>query len=200
MKKEHNNNKYNIKFYKGICKITNFYLDKMFKPNVIGQEKVQDEPILFVGNHKSGYDILLMAYALKKYGLRFMAKKEFFDGKFGWFFEKCGAFPIDRTKTDMTAVKTAIKLLKEQEKVIIFPEGTRNNNDELLSFKKGYSTIALLSSVKVIPFAITGEYKFRKRPTIEFDDPIDLKSLDIDKKELDSYIEERVKNLIKNSR
>ena len=189
--------KYNIKFYKGILKFTNFYLDKMFNPTVKGLELVHDEPTLFIGNHKSGYDILLVAYALKKYGLRFMSKKEFFEGKFKWFFEKCGAFPIDRSKTDMAAIKNAVRILKEDGKVVIFPEGTRNKENELLEFKKGFSSIALLGGVKIVPFAITGEYKFRKRPTIEFGESIDLKSLNMDKKEIDGYVEDKVKMLIK---
>ena len=190
-------NKYNIKFYKTISKITSFYLDKMYKPVVKGIYNVSENPTLLVGNHKSGYDILLLAYALEDEDLRFMAKKEFFDGKFGWFFESCGAFPIDRSKADMKAVKTAVRLLKEGNKVVIFPEGTRNKGEELLEFKKGFSSIALLGNVEIVPFAITGEYKFRKHPTIEFGESIDLKELDIDKKELDSLVEERVKMLIK---
>ena len=192
--------KYNIKFYKGILKFTNFYLNKMYKPVIKGVELVKDEPTLFIGNHKSGFDILLVAYALKKFGLRFMAKKEFFETKWKWFFEKCGAFPIDRSKVDIGAVKTAVKLLKEDSKVVIFPEGTRNKENELLEFKKGFSSIALLGNVKIVPFAITGEYKFRKHPTIEFGEAIDLKELKMDKKEIDSYVEEKVKMLIKNSR
>lgn len=192
--------KYNIKFYKTILKFTNFYLDKMYKPVVKGVEYVKDEPTLFIGNHISGFDILLLAYALKKHNLRFMAKKEFFDTKFRWFFEKCGAFPIDRSKVDMQAVKTAVKLLKDGNKVVIFPEGTRSRTGELLEFKKGFSSIAQLGNAKVVPFSITGKFEFRKHPTIEFGEAIDFKSLDIDKKEYDSYVEEKVKMLIKNSR
>lgn len=190
-------NKYNIKFYKTILKFTNFYLDKMYKPVIKGIENVQDESTLFIGNHISGFDILILAYALKKRGLRFMAKKEFFDTKWKWFFEKCGAFPIDREKVDLEAVKTAVRLLKEKNDVVIFPEGTRSKTGELLEFKKGFSSIAKLGGVKITPFAITGKFKFRAHPTIEFGEAIDLKTLDIDKKEYDSYVEEKVKMLIK---
>lgn len=195
--------KYSIKFYKGINKITSFYLDKLYKPTIIGKENIKDkEGILLIGNHISGYDILLIAYALKEYDPRFMAKKEFFNTNFKWFFEKAGAFPIDRDKLDLASIRKTINLLKELNIVVIFPEGTRNRTDDImLPFKPGISSIALSGKVKVIPFAITGKYKFRSNIMIEFGKAIDLKELDINKKELDGYLENKVKQMIlKNSR
>lgn len=193
-------NKYSIKFYKRISAFTNFYVDKRFKPIIKGDINIQGESTLLIGNHISAYDILLVAYALKEYSPRFMAKKEFFESSFKWFFEKAGAFPIDRDKLDMVAVKNAIKLLKENNIVVVFPEGTRNKTSEImLPFKKGVASMALLSGAKVVPFAITGDYKFRSHPTIEFDDAIDLKKVDVDRKQLDSFLEEKVKSLILNN-
>lgn len=193
-------NKYSVKFYKGVSKATNFYVDKYFKPIVKGNINIQNESTLMIGNHISAYDILLVAYALKRYAPRFMAKKEFFDSSFKWFFERAGAFPIDRDKLDMEAVRNAIKLLKDNNIVVVFPEGTRNKTNEIiLPFKKGIASMALLSNTKVVPFAITGNYKFKSHPTIEFDDAIDLKKLDVDRNQLDSFLEEKVKSLILNN-
>ena len=194
-----NLNKYNIKFYKSIRKICNFYLEKIFRPKVINKIVLDDKPILLIGNHKSGYDILMLWYALKNENLRFMAKKEFFDTKLSNPFYMCGAFPIDRDKNDLVALKTAVKLLKNNEKVVIFPEGTRNKTENvLLPFKKGFSNIALLGKANVVPFAIKGTYKLFKHPTIVFGEPIDFKEINIEKDKMDSYVEEKVKKLLMN--
>jgi len=190
--------RYSIKFYKGCRLLTDFYLDKFYNPKIVGKENLPDTGYLLVGNHKSGLDILLVAYALRKYNPRFMAKKEFFKNSISkWLFEKVGAFPIDRQSLDLTAVKKAIRLLKDNNIVVIFPEGTRNNKEEMLPFKKGVASISMIGNSKVVPFGISGDYKFRSKPTIEFGEAIDFKEESIGKEEADNYLQEKVKNLIR---
>jgi 1-acyl-sn-glycerol-3-phosphate acyltransferase len=190
--------RYSIKFYKGCRLLTDFYLDKFYNPKIVGKENLLDTGYLLVGNHKSGLDILLVAYALRKYNPRFMAKKEFFENPISkWLFEKVGAFPIDRQSLDLTAVKKAIRLLKDNNIVVIFPEGTRNTKEEMLPFKKGVASISMISNSKVVPFGISGDYKFRSKPTIEFGKAIDFKEESIGKEEADNYLQEKVKNLIR---
>ncbi len=190
--------RYSIKFYKGCRLLTNFYLDKFYKPQIIGKENLPEDGYLLVGNHKSSLDILLVAYALKKYNPRFMAKKEFFENRLmKWLFEKVGAFPIDRQSIDISAVKKAIKLLKENNVVVIFPEGTRNTNEEMLPFKKGVASISIIGNSKVVPFGITGDYKFRSKPIITFGSAIDFKEENVSKDEADDYLQAKVKNLIR---
>lgn len=192
--------RYSIKFYKGCRLLTDFYLDKFYNPKMIGIENLPNDGYLLVGNHKSGLDILLVAYALRKYNPRFMAKKEFFQNSISkWLFEKLGAFPIDRQSIDISAVKKAVRLLKDNNIVVIFPEGTRNTNEEMLPFKKGVASISMISNSKVVPFGISGDYKFRSKPTIEFGNIIDFKKEDINKEEADNYLQEKVKNLIRNN-
>lgn len=192
--------RYSIKFYKGCRLLTDFYLDKFYNPKIVGRENLPDSGYLLVGNHKSGLDILLVAYALRKYNPRFMAKKEFFENPIlKWLFEKVGAFPIDRQSLDLTAVKKAIRLLKDNNIVVIFPEGTRNTKEEMLPFKKGVASISMISNSKVVPFGISGDYKFRSKPTIEFGKAIDFKEESIGKEEADNYLQEKVKNLIRNN-
>ena len=111
--------------------------------------------------------------------------------------EKAGAFPINRESIDLAAVKNAIRLLKDNNIVVIFPEGTRNNKEEMLPFKKGIASISMISNSKVIPFGISGDYKFRSKPTIEFGEAIDFKKENISKDEADNYLQEKVKNLIR---
>lgn len=190
--------KYNIKFYRSIKKLNKFCVDKIYKPTIINKELIPEENVLFLGNHKSAKDIMLLCAALEDKDLRFMAKKEHFDKIYGPIFLKCGAFPINRNHNDIGAVKTAITILRNKEDLVIFPEGTRNKTDEpLLPFKKGFSKIALLGNAKIVPFGITGEYKFRSHPTLTFGETIDLKNLDIPKEEMDDYVENKILKLLK---
>ena len=66
-----------------------------------------------------------------------------------------------------------------------------------LPFKKGVASISMISNSKVVPFGISGDYKFRSKPTIEFGKAIDFKEESIGKEEADNYLQEKVKNLIR---
>lgn len=73
-----------------------------------------------------------------------------------------GTIFIDRNQTSSaksTMVKVGQNMKTEQNKVFMFPEGTRNKGDQLLPFKKGAFHIALLNKVPIIPIVI-GPYHF----------------------------------------
>jgi 1-acyl-sn-glycerol-3-phosphate acyltransferase len=54
-----------------------------------------------------------------------MGKAELFENPaLNWFFRKTGGFPVHRGESDITAVKTAIQVLKSGDNLLIFPEGT----------------------------------------------------------------------------
>ena len=102
-----------------------------------------------------------------------MAKKEYFDGKFAWFFRAMGCIPVDRQNTDIRSVKSAMKVLRKDGAIGIFPEGTRNRTDAfLLEFKPGAVSLAKKTDAYLVPFGITGDYKFRsKNLTIRYGKP-----------------------------
>lgn len=184
----------NLKFYNGVTSLTGFYIDKIYKPEVILPEHIDlDKNYLFAGNHVHWLDPALVVYALDKLPIHFMAKKELFENYLlRYIVENLGAFPIDRGNNDIKAVKTAIKLLKDGENIGIFPEGTRNKT--LWEFKKGIPKIANIAKKEIIPFGISGEYKYNGNLTIKFGQPIDFK--DIDKNKQDEYLKEKIKELI----
>lgn len=59
-----------------------------------------------------------------------MAKKEYFDGKFAWFFRSSGCISVDRSKKDEEATSQALEVLKNNHALGLFPEGTRNGLKE----------------------------------------------------------------------
>lgn len=149
-------------------KIAKGVLGPIFKlfyhPTIIGKENIPTEGAIIVcGNHKHLYDQCLPIVSTKRF-LRYMAKKEYFDGKMAWFFKWVGCIPVNRSIKDTNAKDCAIAHLKNGGAIGIFPEGTRNKTKEfLLPFKYGAVSMAQKTGAKIVPFGITGEYKFRSK-------------------------------------
>lgn len=187
--------KYNIKFYNGVKKVVGVPLKLFFDVRVNGLENIPDENYILAGNHKSMWDIILLATSIPT-NIRFMGKKELFNNSITKnFFSKVGAFPVDRDNIDINAIKTSLRLLKQGETIGVFPEGTRNKTENLiLPFKKGVTRIAIKTKKVIVPFGIDGDYKLGKIVNLNIGKPIDM-SL-IDKEHQTEYLEEKVKELI----
>ena len=153
-----------------------------YHPKVIGKENIpKTGPILIVGNHKHFCDQFLAIISTKRF-ITYMAKKEYFDNKKSrWFFKYTGCISVDRSKHDETAKNKAIDVLKNDGAVGLFPEGTRNKTKELLlPFKYGTVSMAYKTDSMIVPFAITGDYKFRsKNLVIRFGKPFKVGNKDL---------------------
>ena len=105
-------------------------------------------------NHTSNWDPVFMALAARK-PIRFMGKIELFKIPIlSPIFLALGAFPVDRGNNDISAIKTAMTILKNKETLMIFPEGTRNRSEEIIA-KAGVVTIAVHTDAKIIPVFIS---------------------------------------------
>lgn len=143
-----------------------------YKPKIIGKENIPvDGPIVLAGNHRHLYDQCMIIIATKRV-IHYMAKKEYFKGAFRWFFKSAGCIPVDRTKKDPNAKRLAMEVLNDKEALGIFPEGTRNKTDKLLlPFKYGAVSLAQKGDAVIVPFGISGDYKFRSGITIKIGKP-----------------------------
>ena len=160
-----------FKIYKAILgPIFKFY----YNPKVIGKEFIpKDGPILLVGNHIHLMDQCVPILSTKRV-VKYMAKKEYFDNKkVAWFFKTAGCIPVDRSKKDESAVKSALDVLNNGGAIGLFPEGTRNKTNLFLQpFKFGAVSMAQKTGAYLVPFGITGDYKFRsKNLTVRFGKP-----------------------------
>ncbi|CDE73627.1 1-acyl-sn-glycerol-3-phosphate acyltransferase [Clostridium sp. CAG:451] len=154
-----------------------------YNPKIINKEVIPKEgPILIVGNHKHIYDQCLTIMATKRV-IHYMAKKEYFDGKMAWFFKLVGCIPVDRSIKDHNATDKALKVLNSGGAIGLFPEGTRNKTKDvfLLPFKFGTVSMAKKTNATIIPFGLTGDYKFRsKNLTIRYGTPFKVGEMDLD--------------------
>lgn len=152
-------------------------------------------PVIIVGNHKHLYDQCLVIISTKRI-INYMAKKEYFNGPWAWFFKITGCLKVDRETHQDQALEDAQNILLNGGTIGIFPEGTRNKtNKTLLPFKYGAVSLAKNTNALIVPFGITGDYKFRsKNLTITFGKPFKVSDLDL--KKANSKLENIVKKLI----
>ncbi|MBC8535527.1 lysophospholipid acyltransferase family protein [Feifania hominis] len=164
----------------------------------------KEGPVVVCGKHISGFDGPFVILALKRH-VRFMAKSELYRNPIvGWFIRNMGAFPIDRGRADITALKKAISILKNGEVLGIFPEGTRTHeNDNALEFKTGAINLAFKTRAVIVPFGMYAEdYRIRPwhRTEIRFGRPITTQELGMtsgNKQDL-TMATEKLSEIIKN--
>jgi len=128
--------------------------------------------------------------------IHYMAKKEYFDGKFAWFFKASGCISVNRQIKDDDAKKHAEELLKKGYAVGLFPEGTRNKtNEKLLPFKFGAVSLAKKTNAYIVPFGISGNYKFRsKNLVIKIGKPFKVENMDLE--EANNILKEKILSLM----
>ena len=127
---------------------------------VEGQENIPAGPCVFVGNHRSYYDIpLLLASLDKPHGI--LAKEEL--GKIPllnrWMkLLGCVFVKRDDIRASVKALNDATAIVESGRSFVIFPEGTRYKGEEggVGEFKAGAFRIAVKTGVPVVPVALTG--------------------------------------------
>lgn len=134
-----------------------------FSPlTVAGSDKLSSAtPCLYVANHQSYLDALLLLIAIKG-NMHIVSKKELFKVPLvQLFLKKTGAIPVDRHDFTQSHQDTRImlELLKKGESVAIFPEGTFSYASGLRPFRLGAFKIAAEANVPIYPIAINGSRK-----------------------------------------
>lgn len=131
----------------------------------IGLENIpEDKPVLFVGNHLGGFDIVI-SYSQMKTRTGFIAKKSFEKYPFfSWNMKLLKCLFIDREnlREGVKTILKAVELAKDGTSYFIFPEGTRNKSGDELSlgdFHDGSFKIAQRAGIPVIPVAFSGTNK-----------------------------------------
>ena len=123
---------------------------------VFGADNVpRDGPLVVACNHFSSWDPPVVGVAIPR-PLDFMAKVELFASPLGAAFMRgLGAFPVDRSRSDVGAIKEALRRLRSGRAIGVFIEGTRNAGEaEALD---GAAYLALAAGAPVTPAAVWRE-------------------------------------------
>ena len=149
---------------------------------------------VFIANHQSQFDIPALTLAMPV-DFRMVAKRSLqYIPVFGWALWLAGFIFIDRGNREQAirSLDRAASRLKRGTSIVIFAEGTRSTDEELLPFKRGGFVMAIQAGVPIVPVALRGglailpKGSLRLRPgniDVHFGTPIDTRSYSYDTRE-----------------
>jgi len=178
------------------------------KITVQGKENIPtDQPVLFVANHKSYFDIPILV-SIIDVPMAFIGKMELKKMPIVSYWMKrihCIFMDRDDIRQSLKAINQGIEQIKEGQSLLIFPEGTRIKGDELGEFKKGSLKLATKSNAPIVPVYIGNAYKILEAHfpwvkatdiTVNIGAPIELDALSLeDKKNLSEYVKCKIEEL-----
>ena len=157
--KKHKGNllyRFTIAVVKGFFKL--FYHHKVY-----GTEHFYEGGALITSNHASFYDPPLLASSWPE-EVHFLARGTLFNiPLLGKFISAVNTHPVKGTAKDIGTFRTICTLLKEEKKVILFPEGRRSDCNQLAPFKPGISFLMLRMHKAIIPSYLVGTYDIWNR-------------------------------------
>lgn len=129
----------------------------IFRIKVFGKKNIPKKGgFILVSNHASYLDPVTLGVACPR-KLNFMARHDLFDIPiFSKLLTTLGAFPIKRNTADLSALKEALKRLKNGEVVVLFPEGSRRFDGISDEPQPGIGFLSTKADVPVIPSFIKG--------------------------------------------
>lgn len=114
--------------------------------------------LLIASNHQSFLDPVLVGMGLAE-PISYLARRSLFRTPgFRELLRVVSAHPIARGAVDSAALKTVLRLLREGEALLMFPEGTRTFDGSLGTFKSGVAAIAVRCGVPILPVCVEGAY------------------------------------------
>lgn len=170
----------------------------------LGEENIPtDTPVLYIGNHRSFFDIVL-TYVRVPRPTGYIAKKSMEKVPLLSIWMRnlhCLFLDRENIKAGMQTILTAIDLMKNGKSICIFPEGTRNREEgTLLPFHEGSFKIAAKAGCPIVPMTINNsaavvENQFprikKTHVIIEYGKPIYIKELPKEQqKKLAPYVQE----------
>ena len=146
----------------------------LYRPKIVGKENLpKDTGALLCPNHVHNLDSAVIV-AMFKRKVNVLAKEELFKNAFiRWIADIFGVYPVKRGRADLQAIKISLKLLKNDELLLMFPEGTRHGLDKGKKPKNGAVLIATTARKPIIPIGIQGSFKPFRKVIVNIGKPID---------------------------
>jgi 1-acyl-sn-glycerol-3-phosphate acyltransferase len=170
--------------YNVVAVLSRPILRGLFRLRDRGSENVPvDGGCVLACNHLSSFDPWPLGMPLwPQRWLRFMAKAELYWWPATLVLDTAGAFKVRRGRADVEAIETAVRLAREGNVVVMFPEGTRRVKGLVKRHqpraRSGAARIALMADVPLVPAAVAGTDRLLRLgplrvaygPPIEMDD------------------------------
>jgi 1-acyl-sn-glycerol-3-phosphate acyltransferase len=148
--------------YRVVAAVSRPILYGLFRLRAQGTENVPTSGgFVLACNHLSNFDPWPLGMPLyPERWLRFMAKVELYWWPATYVLDAAGAFPVHRGRADVQAIQTAVRLAREGNVVVMFPEGTRRRKGLVKKHqaraRSGAARIALDAGVPLVPAALAG--------------------------------------------
>ncbi len=130
-----------------------------FKVKVIGKENIASTgPFILISNHLSFLDPALIGTSCKRRFV-FIARQDLFENKFlGAWMRWVNVIAVKRDSPDLKAIKLSISALNKGEALLMFPEGTRqeDSGESFQSLRKGFLLLAKKAKVPIVVAKIYG--------------------------------------------
>ena len=124
---------------------------------------IQTGPVILASNHQSYFDPPLAGNVSDR-PIYFLARRSLLSVPvLGWLLPKLNVIPVDQEGVDRSALKGIIKVLKQSECALVFPEGSRTFNGELLPAQPGLGLIIARTLAPVVPVRIFGAHEVLPR-------------------------------------
>lgn len=144
-------------------KASHHLLTKYADLEITGTENLSErigKPTIFIANHLSNIDGIVLNKVLEKHNVTFIAGKKLKENPFtSVFLRIVKHILINPNSADRNAIKKALAVLKKGESILIFPEGTRSRTSSMIKGKKGFLLLARLSKAEIVPIALEGTEK-----------------------------------------
>jgi 1-acyl-sn-glycerol-3-phosphate acyltransferase len=130
-----------------------------FRFRVLHRERmIQTGSVILAMNHQSFLDPPLGGINCDR-GIYFLARRSLLDSPvLGWLLPKLNVIPVDQEGIDRTALKTLIRVIKEGNAALVFPEGTRTPDGTLQPAQPGVGLIIAKTRAPVVPMRIFGAF------------------------------------------
>jgi len=189
------------KFFKVLCRI---WYGAILRTRVIGADNIPASgAFILAANHVSNWDPPFLGTFIDR-EVCYMGKEELFSNPvMAWVCRSLHVFPVRRGAADKSAIKTAVKILREGKCFGIFPEGTRSKTGKLGRAEAGVSLIAAMTKAPIIPAAIVGTEKifsraeFLPRPAVVYGTPMKFTGSTKDKEALDAFAQQIMSEIAK---
>lgn len=160
-------------FVRGLAKVI---LHLLYRFELTGKENIpKGTRAVLAPNHIHWLDPVVVACMVTAREISFMGKQELFRiPVLSWILKKLTVIPVRRGEADVTAIKSALRTLKSEGILGIFPEGTRVKEGEEKAPQGGAAVLALKANAPILPISIAGTYKFRSTIKVHIGKPMNL--------------------------
>ena len=172
--------------------VLNILIIIVYRPKTVGLENIEKgKGALICANHVHALDSAVIILNNKR-KINALAKESIFKN---WFIK----WLVRKESKSMESMKTSLKLLKNNELLLIFPEGTRNGMAKGIKAKDGAVKLAIRANVPIIPIGVQGNFKFFRKIKLNIGKPIYYnvnKNQYNDKEILDKLTEELMQKIV----